>query len=71
MFTPEEKLALRFAEYMALNHQTIDDDFMRTLRTAFTDAQIIELGMMIGQHIGFGWLLMILDLERPECTLQK
>ena len=69
VFTPQEKSALRFAEQMALNHQALDDDFFRQLRTHFTDAQIVELGMMIGQYIGVGRLLMVLDLERPVCTL--
>ena len=68
-FTPREKVALRFAELMALDHHAIDDDFFRALRVQFTDAQIVELGMMIGQYIGFGRLLMVLDLERPTCTL--
>ena len=54
---------------MALDHHAIDDDFMRNLRAHFTDAQIVELGMMIGQYIGFGRLVMVLDLERPVCTL--
>ena len=68
-FTPQEKLALRFAEQMALNHHAIDDDFVRALRAQFTDAQILELGMMIGQYIGVGRLAKVLDLERPVCTL--
>jgi alkylhydroperoxidase family enzyme len=68
-FTPQEKIALRFAELMALSHHEIDDDFFRTLRAQFTDAQIVELGMMIGQYIGFGRLVSVLDLERPACTL--
>ena len=46
-----------------------DDDLFRALRVQFTDAQIVELGMMIGQYIGFGRLVSVLDLERPECTL--
>ena len=68
-FTPREKIALRFAELMALSHHEIDDDFFRALRAQFTDAQIVELGMMIGQYIGFGRLVAVLDLERPACTL--
>jgi alkylhydroperoxidase family enzyme len=68
-FTPQEKIALRFAEQMALNHHALDDEFFRQLRTHFTDPQIVELGMMIGQYIGVGRLLMVLDLERPACTL--
>ena len=68
-FTPQEKIALRFAEHMALRHHEIDDDFFRALRVQFSDAQIVELGMMIGQYIGFGRLVAVLDLERPVCTL--
>ncbi|MBI3827498.1 MAG: hypothetical protein HY294_16010 [Candidatus Rokubacteria bacterium] len=68
-FTAQEKIALRFAELMAMSHHAIDDNFFRALRAQFTDAQIVELGMMIGQYIGFGRLVMVLDLERPACTL--
>ena len=68
-FTPKEKVALRFAELMALSHHEIDDDFFRALRAQFTDPQLVELGMMIGQYIGFGRLVAVLDLERPVCTL--
>jgi alkylhydroperoxidase family enzyme len=68
-FTPQEKLALRFAELMALDHHAIDDDFFRALRERFTDAQIVELGIMTGAYIGLGRLVAVLDLERPACTL--
>ena len=68
-FTPQEKIALRFAELMARSHHEVDDDFFRALRVHFTDAQVLELGMMIGQYIGFGRLVSVLDLERPACTL--
>ena len=68
-FTPQEKIALRFAELMALSHYEIDDNVFRTLRVQFTDAQIVELGMMIGQYIGFGRFVTVLDLEWPTCTL--
>ena len=69
VFTPQEQMALHFAEKMALNHHEIDDEFFRSLREHFTDEQIVELGMMIGQYIGFGRLLMVLDLEQPICSL--
>ena len=63
-FSSREKLALRFAERMALNHQSIDDAFFRDLRQEFNPAEIIELGMMTGLFIGYGRLLAILDLEK-------
>lgn len=63
-FSSREKLALRFAERMALNHHSIDDAFFHDLRQEFSPAEIIELGMMAGLFIGYGRLLAVLDLEK-------
>lgn len=62
-FTAREQLALDYAQLMATDHQRVDDDYFQQLRQHFTDPEIIELGMMIGQYIGFGRLLQVLDLE--------
>lgn len=67
-FSVREKLALQFAERMALNHHAIDDDFFRSVRREFTAAEILELGMLTGLFIGYGRLLSILDLENPSTT---
>ncbi|WP_089718646.1 carboxymuconolactone decarboxylase family protein [Candidatus Entotheonella palauensis] len=64
-FTPREKIALQFAELMAVNHKQVDDDFFAALKQEFSAAQIIELGMLIGVFIGYGRLLSVLDLETP------
>jgi len=61
-FTPAERLAVEYAGRMATDHHNIDDNFFARLHEHFSDAQIVELGMMIGQFIGFGRLLMVLDL---------
>jgi len=54
---------------MALDHASIDDAFFEQLHTEFTDPQIVELGMMIGQFIGVGRMLMVLDLEPKTCEI--
>ncbi len=59
-----ERLAVEFAEQMAIDHLAIDDAFVARLREHFSDAQIVELGMMIGQYIGFGRLLVALGIEK-------
>ena len=41
-FTLREKLALQFAELMAVNHKQIDDDFFAALKQEFSAAQIIK-----------------------------
>ena len=62
-------MAIEYAERMALDHHNIDDAFFDRLKEHFSDEQILELGMMIGQFIGFGRLLMVLDLEPKFCSV--
>lgn len=66
-FSEREALAVEFAERLAVSHQTIDDDLFERLRLVFTEPEILELGMMAGQYIGFGRLLMVLDLTPKFC----
>lgn len=61
-FTSRERLALEYAERMAVDHHNIDDAFFDRLATEFNEPEIVELGMLIGQYIGFGRLLQVLDL---------
>ena len=65
-FTPRETVALRFATLMAQDHHKLDDGFFTELRAHFTDPEIIELGLVTGQFIGFGRLIAALDLENPR-----
>lgn len=66
-FSARELLALEYAERLAVDHHNIDDGFFARLHGEFSDAEILELGMMIGQYIGFGRLLKVLDLEPKFC----
>jgi alkylhydroperoxidase family enzyme len=54
---------VEFAERMALDWQRVDDAFLAELRAQFSPAEILELGMMIGQYIGFGRLLVALGIH--------
>jgi alkylhydroperoxidase family enzyme len=65
-FTPRETMALRFATLMAQDHHKLDDRLFTELRAHFTDPEIIELGLVTGQFIGFGRLVAALDLENPQ-----
>ena len=70
-FTPRERLAVDYAEQLASNHHAIDDAYFAQLAEEFTDPEILELGMMIGQYIGFGRLLKVLDLEPKSCPVDE
>lgn len=69
MFSNREAVALRYAEMLAVNHHNIGDALFIDLKEEFSDPEILELGMMIGQYIGFGRLLKVLDLEDRFCKL--
>ena len=50
---------MRFAEKLATDFRSVDVAFKAELREHFSDAEIAELGMMIGQYIALGRLLVI------------
>lgn len=68
-FNERERLALEFAEKLAIDHTSLGDEFFTRMRAHFSDPEILEIGMAAGQYIGFGRLLQVLDLERPVCDL--
>jgi alkylhydroperoxidase family enzyme len=66
-FSQKEQLALEYADRLATDHHNMDDVFFDRLKQYYSDEQVLELGMMIGQFIGFGRLLAVLDLEPKFC----
>ncbi len=48
---------------------SLGDEFFARLRAEFNDAEVVELGMAIGQYLGFGRLLHVLEVVRPVCDL--
>lgn len=60
---PRELLAVEFADRLAFDHQRIDQTFVDRLMQNFSPAEILELGMMIGQYIGFGRLLVAMGID--------
>ncbi|MFO0688844.1 MAG: hypothetical protein U0900_09060 [Myxococcota bacterium] len=49
--------------------RTVDEAFMGELRAVFSDAEIAELGLMIGQYIAMGRLLVILGAHETACEI--
>ena len=71
-FSEPERAALAFAEKLAIDHYSIDDEDFSTLREHFDDAQILELVVLTGViYLGFGRALSVLALDNPSCTLPK
>lgn len=54
---------------MVNDFRTVDEAFMGELRGEFSDAEIAELGLMIGQYIAMGRLLVILGAHEGACEI--
>ncbi|MBM3671890.1 MAG: carboxymuconolactone decarboxylase family protein [Actinobacteria bacterium] len=72
-YSEQERLAIEYAEKFSVDHRSIDDAFFERLRASFTDAEILDLTICIGNWVAFGRLTMILDLDeacevRPRVT---
>ncbi len=62
-------MAVRFAEKLASDFRSVDSSFKAELREHFADAEIAELGMMIGQYISLGRLLVIAGGHKAACEV--
>ena len=62
-YDARERLAIEYAEKFALDHRSIDDAFFVRMHEQFTDAEILELSICIGDWIAFGRMTAVLDLD--------
>ncbi len=60
---------MRYAERMATDFRTVDAGFLAELRQHFVDAEIAELGFMIGQYMSFGRMLVIAGSDKGACEI--
>jgi len=61
--TPRERVAIRFAEKLAVDHRKVDDALWSELRGQFSEAEIIELVAHTTLYIGLGRFNEIMGLE--------
>ena len=62
-FTDRERLVIEFAERFVLDHDRLDAAFFERLRAHLSDPEVLDLGVTVARHLGFGRLTHVLDLE--------
>jgi alkylhydroperoxidase family enzyme len=62
-FSDRERLAAEFAERFALDHLSMDDEFWARLHAAFSDDELVDLGLCVGSWIAFGRLNRVFDVD--------
>ena len=63
LLTPRERVAVKFAEKIAVDHRKVDDALWSELREQFTEAEVIELVAHTTLYIGFGRFNEIIGLD--------
>jgi len=61
--TERETLAGEFAQRFATDHLNMDDAFWSRLHEAFTDDEVVELGLCVGSWLAFGRLNRVFDVD--------
>ena len=62
-YSEQERLAIEYAEKFALDHRSLDDAFFARMKAAFSDREIVELTVCIGDWVAFGRMTAVLDLD--------
>lgn len=67
-FSPQEQLAMEYAERFATDHLSIDDAFFVRLREHFTDPEILDLTICLSAFLGLGRTLRALGITETSIT---
>jgi alkylhydroperoxidase family enzyme len=63
VLSARERVAIRFAEKLAVDHHKVDDTLWSELRRHFSEAEIIELVAHTTVYIGLGRFNQILGID--------
>jgi len=63
-YSPAERLAMEYARRYATDHRSIDDEFFARMHAQWSDAEILELSILIADWLAFGRLTAVLDLDQ-------
>jgi alkylhydroperoxidase family enzyme len=65
-YSPQEQLAIEYAERFALDHLSIDDAFFARIAECFTDAEILDLTICLATFLGLGRMLRSLGIDETS-----
>ena len=63
-YTADEALAIEYARRYATDHRSIDDEFFARMHEQWSDAEILELTILVADWLAFGRLTAVLDLDQ-------
>jgi alkylhydroperoxidase family enzyme len=66
--SPQERLAVEYADLFATDHTRIDNAFVERLRGSFTDAEVLDLTICLSAFLGLGRTLRALGITETSLT---
>ncbi len=66
--SPQERLAIEYAERFANDHLSIDDAFIARLKESFSDPEILDLTICLSVFLGLGRTLRALGITETSLT---
>lgn len=68
-YTDAERLAIEFTEKFAIDHKKLDDAFFARMREHFSDEEILEISVCVGNWLMMGRITMIMDVN-TSCPIR-
>ncbi len=69
VYTDAERLAIEYTEKFATDHKKLDDAFFARMHEHFSDAEILEISVCVGNWLMMGRIVMIMDVN-TSCPIR-
>lgn len=67
--TEREAAVVDFAYRFGADHLSLGEADLRRLHELFDQEEVVEIGMLCAQFLGFGRMAMVYGLETPSCPI--
>jgi alkylhydroperoxidase family enzyme len=68
-YTDAERVAIEYTEKFATDHKKLDDAFFARMREHFSDEEILEISVCVGNWLMMGRITMVMDVN-TSCPIR-
>ena len=68
-YSDAERIAIEYTEKFAIDHKKLDDAFFDRMREHFSDEEILEISVCVGNWLMMGRITMVMDVN-TSCPIR-